>query len=153
MTGGSVDASWFLTVYLKPFLHDCASCAIDTAPIGHPIQPGVQASVQSAPCPRTSIPAAPPPLPARPAPRPQSNYVTIADHSKYRYLISADGFTASARFGKLLGINSATLKEDSQWIEYYYRWVGRLGLYPLQIGRWVGTGRWVAACAQRTASG
>jgi len=50
-----------------------------------------------------------------------SNYVDIPDHSKWRYLISADGFTASCRFGKLLQTNSVVLKEESPWIEYYYR--------------------------------
>ncbi|GFH29433.1 CAP10 domain-containing protein, partial [Haematococcus lacustris] len=40
---------------------------------------------------------------------------------RYKYLISADGFTASCRFGKLLGVNSVIVKEDSPWVEYYYR--------------------------------
>ncbi|GAX81466.1 hypothetical protein CEUSTIGMA_g8895.t1 [Chlamydomonas eustigma] len=48
-------------------------------------------------------------------------FVEMAEHAKWRYLISTDGFTASCRFGKLLQINSLVLKEESTWIEYYYR--------------------------------
>lgn len=50
-----------------------------------------------------------------------ADYVSIPDHSRWRYLLSTDGFTASCRFGKLLQINSVVLKEESNWIEYYYR--------------------------------
>eukprot|EP00798_Chlamydomonas_sp_ICE-L_P015949 gene15948-22083_t len=50
-----------------------------------------------------------------------ANYVNIPDHSRWKYLISADGFSASCRYGKLLQMDSVVLKEVSQWIEYYYR--------------------------------
>ena len=50
-----------------------------------------------------------------------ADYVSIPDHSRWRYLLSTDGFTASCRFGKLLQVNSVVLKEDSDWIEFYYR--------------------------------
>jgi hypothetical protein len=45
----------------------------------------------------------------------------MPEHAKWKYLLSADGVTASCRFGKLLGTNSVVLKETSPWIEYYYR--------------------------------
>ncbi|GFR51836.1 hypothetical protein Agub_g14300, partial [Astrephomene gubernaculifera] len=50
-----------------------------------------------------------------------ANFVTIPDHARYKYLISADGFTASCRLGKLMGTNSVVLKESTPWVEYYYR--------------------------------
>ncbi|KAG2496742.1 hypothetical protein HYH03_005151 [Edaphochlamys debaryana] len=50
-----------------------------------------------------------------------ANFVTIPDHARWRYLLSADGFTASCRLGKLMGTNSVVLKEVTPWIEYYYR--------------------------------
>ncbi len=40
----------------------------------------------------------------------QSDYVQIRDHARWRYLLSADGFTASCRLGKLLGTNSVVVK-------------------------------------------
>lgn len=52
---------------------------------------------------------------------PLADYVSIPDHAKWRFLFSADGYTASCRFGKLLQTNSVVLKEASQWIEFYYR--------------------------------
>uniref|UniRef100_A0A7R9YW00 Glycosyl transferase CAP10 domain-containing protein n=1 Tax=Chlamydomonas euryale TaxID=1486919 RepID=A0A7R9YW00_9CHLO len=50
-----------------------------------------------------------------------ADYVDIPSHAKWKYLLSTDGFTASCRFGKLLQTNSVVLKEESRWIEYYYR--------------------------------
>ncbi|KAG2442031.1 hypothetical protein HYH02_009823 [Chlamydomonas schloesseri] len=50
-----------------------------------------------------------------------ANFVTIPDHARWKYLLSADGFTASCRLGKLMGTNSVVLKETTEWIEYYYR--------------------------------
>ncbi|KAG2484682.1 hypothetical protein HYH03_016511 [Edaphochlamys debaryana] len=50
-----------------------------------------------------------------------SERVPMPDHAHWRYLLSADGNTASSRLGKLLAINSVVLKEDSAWIEHYYR--------------------------------
>ncbi|GLI64364.1 hypothetical protein VaNZ11_007608 [Volvox africanus] len=49
------------------------------------------------------------------------DFMPIPDHARYKYLLSADGFTASCRLGKLLGTNSVVLKETTPWIEYYYR--------------------------------
>ncbi len=34
----------------------------------------------------------------------------MPDHARWRYLLSTDGVTASARLGKLLGMNSVVLK-------------------------------------------
>lgn len=36
--------------------------------------------------------------------------MTIPDHARWKYLLSADGFTASCRLGKLMGTNSVVLK-------------------------------------------
>jgi hypothetical protein len=36
-------------------------------------------------------------MPRPPVLPPQANYMTLQDHAKYKYLISADGFTASCR--------------------------------------------------------
>ncbi|GIM13269.1 hypothetical protein Vretimale_16410 [Volvox reticuliferus] len=47
--------------------------------------------------------------------------VSIPEHARWKYLFATDGITASSRLGKLLGINSVVVKEDSLWIEYYYR--------------------------------
>jgi len=47
--------------------------------------------------------------------------VSMPDHARWRFLISTDGFTASARLGKVLGINSVVVKEETRWIEHYYR--------------------------------
>lgn len=60
--------------------------------------------------------------------------IPIPEHAKWRYLISADGFTASARLAKILLTNSPVLKEESQWIEYYYRSL-RPGVYEQQWRR------------------
>ncbi len=48
-------------------------------------------------------------LPYLPPP-PQADYVRMRDHARWRYLLSADGFTASCRLGKLLGTNSVVVK-------------------------------------------
>ncbi|PNH03508.1 hypothetical protein TSOC_010428 [Tetrabaena socialis] len=39
-----------------------------------------------------------------------ANFVNISDHARWKYLLSADGFTASCRLGKLLATNSVVLK-------------------------------------------
>ena len=50
----------------------------------------------------------------------KGHFVGMQNASKWKYLISTDGHTASSRLGHLLGINSVVLKERSPWIEYYY---------------------------------
>ncbi|GLI63223.1 hypothetical protein VaNZ11_006112, partial [Volvox africanus] len=47
--------------------------------------------------------------------------ISIPEHARWKYLFATDGITASSRLGKLLGIDSVVVKEDSLWIEYYYR--------------------------------
>lgn len=37
---------------------------------------------------------------------------------RHRYLLALDGYTASSRLGSLLPINSAVLKQQSQWLEW-----------------------------------
>lgn len=41
--------------------------------------------------------------------------------SRRKYLVSADGCVAQTRLAKVMLTNSVVLKEESQWIEYYYR--------------------------------
>ncbi|KXZ50187.1 hypothetical protein GPECTOR_17g824 [Gonium pectorale] len=50
-----------------------------------------------------------------------SKSVSIPDHARWRYIFHTDGITASSRLGKVLAINSVVLKEESHWIEYWYR--------------------------------
>lgn len=50
-----------------------------------------------------------------------SDRVSMQDHARWKYLISADGLVAATRLAKLLGMNSVVLKETSPWIEYYNR--------------------------------
>ena len=47
-------------------------------------------------------------------------WYTIADHARFKYLLSLDGITASFRVGKLLAVNSVLLKEVSTRVEYFY---------------------------------
>ncbi|GAX72768.1 hypothetical protein CEUSTIGMA_g224.t1 [Chlamydomonas eustigma] len=51
----------------------------------------------------------------------KKGFVSMPNASRWRFLISTDGHTASSRLGHLLGVNSVVLKERSIWIEYYYR--------------------------------
>lgn len=51
----------------------------------------------------------------------KAGFVPIEEHAKWKYLISADGCVAQTRLAKVLLANSVVLKEDSPWIEYYYR--------------------------------
>lgn len=51
----------------------------------------------------------------------KAGFVPIEDHAKWKYLVSADGCVAQTRLAKVLLSNSVVLKEDSEWIEYYYR--------------------------------
>jgi hypothetical protein len=43
------------------------------------------------------------------------------DHARWKYLVSADGVTASSRLDKLLLMNSVTFKEDSPFTQYFTR--------------------------------
>jgi hypothetical protein len=58
----------------------------------------------------------------------------VPEHSRYRWLVSLDGFTASFRFGQLLHTNSVVLKMRSPWIEYYYRWGGGDSAQLMSLG-------------------
>jgi hypothetical protein len=52
----------------------------------------------------------------------RASFVTIEDHAKWKYLVSADGCVAQTRLAKVMLSNSVVVKEDSDWIEFYYRW-------------------------------
>eukprot|EP00854_Cymbomonas_tetramitiformis_P011724 gene11724-13845_t len=58
---------------------------------------------------------------------------TLEDASE-KYLISLDGQTCSSRFEKLLGLNSAVLKQDSPYYGFYYR---ALRAYEQYLPFWV----------------
>ncbi|WIA24005.1 hypothetical protein OEZ85_013630 [Tetradesmus obliquus] len=51
----------------------------------------------------------------------KAGFVSIEDHAKWKYLLSADGCVAQTRLVKVMLANSVVLKEESDWIEYYYR--------------------------------
>ena len=51
----------------------------------------------------------------------RASFVSIEDHAKWKYLVSADGCVAQTRLAKVMLSNSVVVKEDSDWIEYYYR--------------------------------
>jgi hypothetical protein len=51
----------------------------------------------------------------------KAGFVPIEEHAKWKFLVSADGCVAQTRLAKVLLANSVVLKEDSPWIEYYYR--------------------------------
>lgn len=48
-------------------------------------------------------------------------WVPLAEHPQYQMLLALDGFTASRRLGLLLAMNSVVLKQESRFIEHYYR--------------------------------
>lgn len=54
-----------------------------------------------------------------PAQQPPSSTGTNPWLHCHRYLLALDGYTASSRLGSLLPINSAVLKQQSQWLEWY----------------------------------
>jgi hypothetical protein len=45
----------------------------------------------------------------------------MKDHALYRYLLHMDGASASYRLALLLMTNSLVLKQESRYIEYFYR--------------------------------
>ena len=49
-----------------------------------------------------------------------ANFTTMQQHAGFKYLLQMDGNTASYRMASLMHINSAVLKQDSRWEEYYY---------------------------------
>jgi hypothetical protein len=51
----------------------------------------------------------------------KAGFVSIEDHAKWKYLLSADGCVAQTRLVKVMLANSVVIKEESDWIEYYYR--------------------------------
>ncbi|KIZ00350.1 KDEL motif-containing protein 2 Flags:Precursor [Monoraphidium neglectum] len=51
----------------------------------------------------------------------KAGFVGIEDHAKWKYLVSADGCVAQTRLAKVMVSNSVVLKEESDWIEFYYR--------------------------------
>ena len=46
----------------------------------------------------------------------------MKEHALYRYLLHLDGASASYRLAHLMLINSLVLKQESRYIEYFYRW-------------------------------
>lgn len=58
----------------------------------------------------------------------------IPDHAKWRFLLSTDGHTASCRLAELMSTDSVVMKQESNWIEYYYRWAYNSQLHIVDIG-------------------
>jgi hypothetical protein len=48
------------------------------------------------------------------------DFYSLFDHARFKFVLSLDGNTCSNRFAKLLHLNSVVLKEDSEWMEYFY---------------------------------
>ncbi|KAG2424308.1 hypothetical protein HYH02_015198 [Chlamydomonas schloesseri] len=49
-------------------------------------------------------------------------WLQLEDHARFKFLLNADGHTASCRLGYIMQMNSVVLTQgDSPWIEYYYR--------------------------------
>jgi len=53
--------------------------------------------------------------------RPFAEPVSIPDHAKHKYLLHLDGSAHSTRLVKLLTLGSVVLKQDSPYMEYFYR--------------------------------
>lgn len=51
----------------------------------------------------------------------EANYVDLDAHPRYKYLLGLDGCVAGLRLTKLMLMNSVVIKEQSHWIEYWYR--------------------------------
>lgn len=49
-----------------------------------------------------------------------ADFVSVPDHSKFRFLLALDGLTVSQRFSKLFFTNSVVFKEVSAWEEFFY---------------------------------
>lgn len=47
--------------------------------------------------------------------------VSMADHARWKYLLSLDGVSGSSRLEKLMLVNSVTVRESSQYIDAYIR--------------------------------
>jgi hypothetical protein len=47
--------------------------------------------------------------------------VPFEEHPKFKYLLNCDGIVAAYRLSNLMHINSLILKQDSPWMEYFYR--------------------------------
>jgi len=57
----------------------------------------------------------------KPDPNVMKSYLPQAQHAKWKFLLNADGHTASCRLGAVMQTNSVVLRQRSHWIEYYYR--------------------------------
>ncbi|PNH09843.1 KDEL motif-containing protein 2 [Tetrabaena socialis] len=51
----------------------------------------------------------------------QRPYMGMTKHAKWRYLVNADGHVSASRLGYIMQTNSVVLRQQSLWIEYYYR--------------------------------
>ncbi len=56
----------------------------------------------------------------------QAKWSEMKEHAMYRYLLHLDGASASYRLAHLFLINSLVLKQESRYIEYFYRCAGLL---------------------------
>ena len=58
-------------------------------------------------------------LPMPPTLLEKRGWVDIQDHARYRFLLHLDGHSSSSRLQFLLATNSAVLKQQSYFWEYY----------------------------------
>lgn len=63
----------------------------------------------------------PPPAGNGVAPRLPPTPLPLCPAAPRKYQVSADGCVAQTRLAKVMLTNSVVLKEQSAWIEYYYR--------------------------------
>ncbi|GFR42900.1 hypothetical protein Agub_g3894 [Astrephomene gubernaculifera] len=45
----------------------------------------------------------------------------LREHARWRYVMNLDGVTYAGRLARLMHTDSVILKEQSEWVEYYYR--------------------------------
>eukprot|EP00929_Paragymnodinium_shiwhaense_P061128 TRINITY_DN30526_c0_g1_i1.p1 TRINITY_DN30526_c0_g1~~TRINITY_DN30526_c0_g1_i1.p1 ORF type:complete len:456 (+),score=93.35 TRINITY_DN30526_c0_g1_i1:95-1462(+) len=55
--------------------------------------------------------------------RPFAAPVSIPEHARFRYLLHLDGTAGSTRLVKLLTLGSVVLKQESPYVEYFYRYM------------------------------
>ncbi|KAG2500688.1 hypothetical protein HYH03_001454 [Edaphochlamys debaryana] len=58
-----------------------------------------------------------------------ADFLPLREAARFRYTLNLDGITASSRLAKLLSLNSVVLKQESPWIEWYYRSLSPYGHY------------------------
>ncbi|KAG2500689.1 hypothetical protein HYH03_001455 [Edaphochlamys debaryana] len=58
-----------------------------------------------------------------------AEFMPLREAARFRFTLALDGITASFRLAKLLSLNSVVIKQESPWIEWYYRSLSPYGHY------------------------